>query len=182
MSGSSNNPVAFQSTHPVRGATAPAAPAIPALWHFNPRTPCGVRPIPSSTKPTLLNFNPRTPCGVRPNEAAIRERMDLISIHAPRAGCDAGDSGCNRGGRISIHAPRAGCDYGRAMEVTGARNFNPRTPCGVRRSAPARSRAAPPYFNPRTPCGVRRTTRQPRLPGKKFQSTHPVRGATARTR
>ena len=33
--------------------------------HFNPRTPCGVRPIRPRDRLTSCNFNPRTPCGVR---------------------------------------------------------------------------------------------------------------------
>ena len=38
--------------------------------------------------------------------------------------------------RISIHAPLAGCDAIHAGSFYGTRvHFNPRTPCGVRRSA-----------------------------------------------
>ena len=78
----------FQSTHPVWGATAPAAPwaSPPAIsihaprvgcdrgrgrgvglpQDFNPRTPCGVRPTSGCRPRSGANFNPRTPCGVRP--------------------------------------------------------------------------------------------------------------------
>ena len=57
-------------------------------------------------------------------------------------------------------------------------DFNPRTPCGVRPcwiwSKPAMAND----FNPRTPCGVRPACR-PRVPRPpRFQSTHPLRGAT----
>ena len=34
-------------------------------------------------------------------------------------------------------------------------------------------------FNPRTPCGVRHVDALPLLDGLKFQSTHPLRGATS---
>ena len=34
----------FQSTHPLRGATHPGASGMYNLRNFNPRTPCGVRP------------------------------------------------------------------------------------------------------------------------------------------
>ena len=58
---------------------------------------------------------------------------------------------------ISIHAPLAGCDRpARALTL--------------------RTR----YFNPRTPCGVRRLQFCERAVGLKFQSTHPLRGATIR--
>ena len=56
----------FQSTHPVRGATAQAPRRPRGRIYFNPRTPCGVRRLPlSPTFKTSSNFNPRTPCGVR---------------------------------------------------------------------------------------------------------------------
>ena len=95
-----------------------------------------------------------------------------------------------------------GCDVSRAVPVGFCRNFNPRTPCGVRpalyacfkhpglfqsthpvwgATEPARAVGPKrPYFNPRTPCGVR-----PGVPSSKkhhqteFQSTHPVWGATS---
>ena len=106
-------PALFQSTHPVRGAT---------------------RAKLSNTQRDR-NFNPRTPCGVRRTSRAARPARPSISIHAPRAGCDAGD-----------------LFHGAARQ-----NFNPRTPCGVRpiRCSPAVAIA------------------------RAFQSTHPVRGATA---
>ena len=104
--------------------------------------------------------------------------MYSISIHAPLAGCDLlygilhavdrefqsthplrgatvqGDHG-HGGGMISIHAPLAGCDH-----TTGRR-----TSCST-------------HFNPRTPCGVRPLTDPQQLQARKFQSTHPLRGAT----
>ena len=126
-----------------------------------------------------------------------------ISIHAPRVGCDHcyEDNRCTK--HISIHAPRVGCDevIGQVPERSG--HFNPRTPCGVRRSVVIRdglpqeiSIHAPRVgcdstvtcktpitarnFNPRTPCGVRhQQSGQPAGNGK-FQSTHPVWGATWR--
>ena len=105
----------------------------------------------------------------------------VISIHAPRAGCDFGLRRRTATSRtISIHAPRAGCDVTDESETGGLYNFNPRTPCGVRlrRSASRRGERfisihAPragcdcrrirfsdttKHFNPRTPCGVRRQT------------------------
>ena len=146
----------FQSTHPVRGATTRAL-------------------------------------GV--------ELASRISIHAPRAGCDqiifkgmdkpafqsthpvrgatrAASDGGLRLRFISIHAPRAGCDFHNNDIRRILKNFNPRTPCGVRHvpgvckggvvlfqsTHPVRGATHPlpllqaldAHFNPRTPCGVRR--------------------------
>ena len=86
---SQRSPEAFQSTHPLRGATTPRCRRCPcSIQNFNPRTPCGVRPqswswsrratsfqsthpLRGATRSTrtaarpTTNFNPRTPCGVR---------------------------------------------------------------------------------------------------------------------
>ena len=35
------------------------------------------------------HFNPRTPCGVRPIAPAVEIERKIISIHAPLAGCDS---------------------------------------------------------------------------------------------
>ena len=123
----------FQSTPPVRGAT-------------------------SGGKATLKfdgDFNPRPPCGGRPAETQRWHTVQIISIHAPRAGGDrlhprripAGMDFNPRppcGGRramrstswaanlISIHAPRAGGDQGQGLRQRHHGNFNPRPPCGGR--------------------------------------------------
>ena len=101
--------------------------------NFNPRTPCGVRRyLGRDSCQRTPDFNPRTPCGVRQCFPGIISIRTVISIHAPRVGCDPS------------HSAR--------KDLTV--NFNPRTPCGVRLVL-----EVPPgvslYFNPRTPCGVR---------------------------
>ena len=77
----------FQSTRPVRGATAPCpAPCMrrhvsihapragrdrryliapPRLIRFNPRAPCGARLTSKSLRFGCVCFNPRAPCGAR---------------------------------------------------------------------------------------------------------------------
>ena len=79
--------------------------------NFNPRSPCGERPVLLSLAPCpAFDFNPRSPCGERLAAAASATRCRLISIHAPRAGSDRCRSGVCRVFVISIHAPRAGSD------------------------------------------------------------------------
>ena len=125
----------FQSTHPVRGATQTHRRVYPHRPYFNPRTPCGVRHA------AFANLG----------------AVFLISIHAPRTGCDYRSlcfcallpyfnprTPCGVRRRIgitqricpiiSIHAPRAGCDPPfLTKRIKTKFNFNPRTPCGVRR-------------------------------------------------
>ena len=91
------NPItseAFQSTRPVWGATLRQDNRHRGQRHFNPRAPCGARPITNvddlvteafqSTRPvwgataafpTIVcpppNFNPRAPCGARHSRARL---------------------------------------------------------------------------------------------------------------
>ena len=151
--------------------------AITARGHFNPRTPCGVRRDSASGNLTRIgfqsthpmrgatlahrstpirvsHFNPRTPCGVRLRSWRLLGCGAMISIHAPLAGCDPGNAPVPTTPNISIHAPLAGCDGNGEKHGRHDGDFNPRTPCGVRRSDTLCRRSSP-DFNPRTPCGVR---------------------------
>ena len=169
--------------------------------NFNPRTPCGVR--------LFYIGKQRSDCKVFQSTHPVRGAtsagggvMDnpIISIHAPRAGCDGiwlstwtakpifqsthpvrgatpsfAEMYDNR--KISIHAPRAGCDIWWALVLMFISDFNPRTPCGVRPLDKV-MRKNDKNFNPRTPCGVRHWWQRTRCGLCIFQSTHPVRGAT----
>ena len=118
-----------------------------------------------------------------------------ISIHAPLAGCDWMDRPRVKTDEISIHAPLAGCDIVKHKIQNLEVNFNPRTPCGVRRGSTDQalqvieiSIHAPlagcdrPYpalrrcqanFNPRTPCGVRPDHSPPRRQQRYFNPRTP---------
>ena len=170
------------------------------ISNFNPRTPCGVRRERLQHEGGgRRNFNPRTPCGVRPLSRS-RRRVILIfqSTHPLRGATPTSSStiwtgrfqsthplrGATRsGGRRVPHLchfnPRTPCGVRRHLPHLGRRllHFNPRTPCGVRRPS---SRTPPPsgHFNPRTPCGVRPSRASAATRRSKFQSTHPLRGAT----
>ena len=124
-----------------------------------------------------------------------------ISIHAPREGCDS-LLVCTRSACVPFQSthPARGATRGWVWCSPRRRNFNPRTPRGVRRPEPQRLKPMS-DFNPRTPRGVRPPTKgimlggffisihapregcdsrcpQPELPKTQFQSTHPSRGAT----
>ena len=64
---------------------------------------------------------------------------------------------------------------GKALQTM---NFNPRAPCGARPRPPT-DPIRHQYFNPRAPCGARLTRYSSRLRATEFQSTRPMRGATA---
>ena len=164
----------------MRGATG----VYPVKCHtcdFNPRTPRGVRRG-AYTHTVWFSpyFNPRAPCGARlvalhkgggkPGISihALREGCDLrsalglfgsegISIHAPHAGRDEKESFSYILWPISIHAPHAGRN---ADDDGGKRRVL------ISIHAPHAGRDSDTSRSARSSC--------------KFQSTRPMRGATAK--
>ena len=150
------NPGAFQSTRPLRGATSDHPWRNLWAWVFQP-----TRPLRGAT-------------GVR----RVCIRTTLISTHAPLAGRDR--VLVSLVPITSNFNPRAPCgarQTAAATRAAGTINFNPRAPCGARpwcqniagendkfqptrplRGATARGpleRQIYCYFNPRAPCGAR---------------------------
>ena len=79
----------FQFTHPGRGATLVMQDAVFRQCRFNSRTPGGVRPqLALLERLSQLSFNSRTPGGVRRRPPWYYIRKPIVSIHAPREGCD----------------------------------------------------------------------------------------------
>ena len=124
------------------------------------------------------NFNPRAPCGVRRSKKARAAPTPTFQSTHPLRGATFFYLLGVVGSIISIHAPLAGCDIPAVWIVIANQNFNPRTPCGVRRHCRRDGQRAAGHFNPRTPCGVRHCLRQCCNRRCSFQSTHPLRGAT----
>ena len=190
----------FQSTHPLRGATladrlmggvinisihAPLAgcdksASLPstACRNFNPRTPCGVRRAWSRSLSRSISFQSTHPLrGATCAPFAAGTRSWRFQSTHPLRGATRYDPSAILQAIISIHAPLAGCDTACAVFATLGGHFNPRTPCGVR-PRPNGGIHSNSYFNPRTPCGVRRLCAMRRSARSRFQSTHPLRGAT----
>ena len=169
--------IIFQSTHPLRGATAfPASRSFPGT-DFNPRTPCGVRLRLLGLGPEIKRFQSTHPLRGATWSRASCARTMKISIHAPLAGCDHLRRFCLKLHRISIHAPLAGCDAARYRRFRGRwiSIHAPLAGCDVT-TMPNDDRMSD--FNPRTPCGVRQCKVFFVEDSKLFQSTHPLRGAT----
>ena len=103
----------FQSTHPLRGATKKATQVQPArrISIHAPLAGRDERGLPTD-RAGSKDFNPRAPCGAR-----------LFGSVAKNQGCD-----------ISIHAPLAGRDGSGKAPLPVPGNFNPRAPCGARRA------------------------------------------------
>ncbi len=125
--------VGFQSTRPVRGATAGR---------------------PGDLVGSGVSIH--APRAGRDGWVDDEVLPTTVSIHAPRAGRDVPGAACRTHAAVSIHAPRAGRDPACRSLTYLSRCFNPRAPRGARRSlARAVSRAA--CFNPRAPRGARQS-------------------------
>ena len=150
--------VGMISTHaPLAGSDIAPGIAIPAPRDFNPRSPCGERPLSLCLGGhEVEDFNPRSPCGERPPRSPDGRVGVRISTHAPLAGSD----GPVPDGEVDwrYFNPRSPCgERPTSTRCSGltARNFNPRSPCGERRAVHRPHEARMGHFNPRSPCGER---------------------------
>ena len=132
---------------------------------------------------------------------SLPDGVQLISIHAPRVGCDLNRSGLfvqtvkfqsthpvwgatavavatRVSTEISIHAPRVGCDLLHQVPGGLGLNFNPRTPCGVRRGFRFLSICMTLFQSTHPVWGATSASRWSARARRSFQSTHPVWGAT----
>ena len=152
------NPGAFQSTRPLRGATSDHPWRNLWAWVFQP-----TRPLRGAT---------RTPIKLRD--------CFLISTHAPLAGRDRSSI------KVTINKrdfnPRAPCGARRLPRrlTASSATFQPTRP--LRGATPSHSLSLLHCydFNPRAPCGARLLIYTKSQQMQKFQPTRPLRGATSR--
>ena len=152
--------LAFQSTHPVRGAT--------------------VGRVLRGGEFLLSIHAPREGCdGFDHHCWGV---FGVLSIHAPREGCDLQNTDdVLHHGHLSIHAPREGCDAACLNACWPCLSFQSTHPVrGATRALVSDERAALLSIHaPREGCDIFRRTVSGRA--TIFQSTHPVRGATSST-
>ena len=100
----------FQSTHPMWGATADCevCEEICEISIHAPHTRCD--PGRRIEAPALCHFNPRTPYGVRPTHLAIIHFHQFQSTHLMRGATSDTIVKVVILCPISIHAPRMRCD------------------------------------------------------------------------
>ena len=127
--------IVFQSTLPVRGATAVFSVIISPVWIFQ-----STLPVRGATAPK------RHPA----------YGLD-ISIHAPRAGSDVNNCFCQLASPLfQSTLPVRGATIAAENQIPiPANHFNPRSPCGERPGFSGAPCGAPGDFNPRSPCGER---------------------------
>ena len=148
--------IRFQSTLPVRGATSFSRAAFAGSCYFNPRSPCGERRYRAKVTVGKDIFQSTLP--VRGATRRCTKKQCIASkfqstLPVRGATMDRRGAACISG--ISIHAPRAGSDMPDIRKTHRYDDFNPRSPCGERRSSYKSSLLYPCDFNPRSPCGER---------------------------
>ena len=105
---------AFQPTLPARGATICDADGFCVARYFNPRSPHGERPIPTSALSYPTHFNPRSPHGERQVGESVTFTVVQFQPTLPARGATRLQVQRVRAGNISTHAPRTGSDRRRA--------------------------------------------------------------------
>ena len=144
----------FQSTHPGWGATVLPTLRTSAFLFQSTHPGRGATTLPRRSSPPLC-FNPRTPGGVRLEQAQLVLTLEGVSIHAPRAGCDA----------IQVHQiftvmrfqsthPGRGATL-QGFQAVGQDRFQSTHPGRGATLLPSPETSPPTSFNPRTPGGVR---------------------------
>ena len=168
---------------------------------FNPRTPCGVR---QAFVTDILAFGKFQSTHSLRSATPRRQRPELPeqfqSTHSLRSATTNRVYSLTKLTFQSTHSLRS-ATFPEGGQEWMSFGFNPRTPCGVRPficlfspsiipvsihallaecdRQPVQAESIPEGFNPRTPCGVRHLGLHHGGRGKRFQSTHSLRSATA---
>ena len=153
----------------------------------------------AATNSNKICFNPRRPCGRRPVHAPAFDGKHLFQSAPPVWAATVYDTGRTGSKGVSIRAARVGGDHAGNPVVIFSRGFNPRRPCGRRHRSHKLSQqlklfqSAPPVwaatiavgvgasrvsFNPRRPCGRRLVLVGSSIRQSQFQSAPPVWAAT----
>ena len=167
------------SIHTPRVGRDDIRPAGGVFMHdFNPHAPCGARLCKMQSRRPSKYFNPHAPCGARPYDELVAALNAGFQSTRPVWGATALVVSMSGRVRISIHTPRVGRDRARAIDLYKRQDFNPRAPCGARRSPVSvqRARSAISIHAPRV--GRDRMPSMFSVMFGQFQSTRPVWGAT----
>ena len=172
--------------------------------HFNPRSPYGERPLCTYYTSNVRYFNPRSPYGERPCPCSALAVFSIFQSTLPVRGATRG--ALLEFWKMVNFNPRSPYGERRLLFLIAKQRgyFNPRSPYGERRvsrnigvkrsfisiHAPRTGSdrcggglpAICPDFNPRSPYGERHIASVWPINTPLFQSTLPVRGATARCR
>ena len=169
----------FQSTHPVWGATSRARSRRWKRHHFNPRTPCGVRPEPTHGRlspPRIRIHAPRVGCD-KTNEASKTPQTQFQSTHPVWGATPGTAEGCGAAA-ISIHAPRVGCDVRDLNTLRKNFEFQSTHPVWGATGRHLVGQVVNVFQSTHPVWGATPIRTKRSIAALRFQSTHPVWGAT----
>ena len=169
----------FQFTHPGRGATLPLTRRLLSYRFQFTHPGRGATESITHIIRQVKSFNSRTPGGVRPESVNLLVADKSFQFTHPGRGATARLGRRERSEVVSIHAPREGCDLPERAEAIAALCFNSRTPGGVRPPPIRTSRLSVKFqfTHPGRGATLFKTIKVSIC--DKFQFTHPGRGATA---
>ena len=127
------------------------------------------------------DFNPRAPCGARPLILALLFLMWQFQSSRPLRGATPAGGKLPRHPGISILAPLAGRDVGDCAIRAIAKDFNPRAPCGARHPGDSEFARLGLFQSSRPLRGATGDTGSDNGVVK-FQSSRPLRGATGKSK
>ena len=167
------------STHaPLAGRDSPGSESLGAAHDFNPRAPCGARPLMQDRRIAVIrfqptrplrgattarswarwrpaHFNPRAPCGARHWLVRFFPRITRFQPTRPLRGATSllGQV-LQHGHGFQPTRPLRGATQAGRIFVGRRLDFNPRAPCGARQLCKPKNMDYQ-HFNPRAPCGAR---------------------------
>ena len=145
----------FQSTLPVWGATG-VREELKKLGYISIHAPrVGSDQHHRSLQSIIKYFNPRSPCGERPIQKTAYQKNMLFQSTLPVWGATRAITAILQG--VRDFNPRSPCGERHTRHSVGILliNFNPRSPCGERPFKMWQLLPRKSYFNPRSPCGER---------------------------
>ena len=104
------NPGEFQFTHPGRGATKRATTQVVKVRFQFTHPGRGATPLEVQLMQANAEFQFTHPGRGATFVLVLSVPASVVSIHAPREGCDCFAPVPKLGNNVSIHAPREGCD------------------------------------------------------------------------
>ena len=145
----------FQLTRPLRGATLHKNSFAPTS-KISTHTPLAGRDMATAQGYLMIgDFNSHAPCGARLVRRMAEHFDGRFQLTRPLRGATNAERRAPRKRVISTHTPLAGRDHFDGRSAGDVRDFNSHAPCGARQEKNHRV-----------------------LPGRKFQLTRPLRGAT----
>ena len=173
----------FQSTRPLRGATRLSVTLWQCLTAFQSTRPLrGATPSRPGRRYLTRDFNPRAPCGAR---LLLFQWAEVRADFNPRAPCGARRRDilpCGEVIHISIHAPLAGRDKMLAIMDGQQRGFQSTRPLRGATDIALATDKNQAFQSTRPLRGATTITGRSNALDVLFQSTRPLRGATRRLR